>query len=365
MPRLAQAEPTTGNIQFAFSPALDMLNAMYFASLVPQIEGIEGWPSALREQMAPDLLADLDYLYNYPAGDPGIMGTLGDNLSAAPERWRNVDSVLQYLRDIPAGFGDLESAPGVQGLVYLTTFRYPEPAEVAEYQPLEPKQAIERRMRSFDDRDADAIMAAFDRPEDLRERMITLIDRVYHEHYVKELPHRLPALERSVAAHRFETGDPAQIATRLTGREKSCLEAVCPGPFQRHVFMPSLDMGPYNSCAIAGGVHVLYYPLEPEFRGESTEEAEITKLARIHKALSDEQRLRILGLLREREMYAQEIVERTGIHQSVVSRHLSFMKAVGLVTARRQNSMKFFSLNPQMRGELTKTLDIFSPAIGR
>jgi DNA-binding transcriptional ArsR family regulator len=39
-------------------------------------------------------------------------------------------------------------------------------------------------------------------------------------------------------------------------------------------------------------------------------------------------------------------VERTGLHQSVVSRHLAFMKAVGLVSARRQNNMKFFSLTP-------------------
>ena len=70
------------------------------------------------------------------------------------------------------------------------------------------------------------------------------------------------------------------------------------------------------------------------------------RLALVYKALSDEQRLRILSLLRGNELYAQEIVERTGLHQSVVSRHLAFMKAVGLVSARRQNNMKFFSLTP-------------------
>jgi DNA-binding transcriptional ArsR family regulator len=63
-------------------------------------------------------------------------------------------------------------------------------------------------------------------------------------------------------------------------------------------------------------------------------------------------------------MYAQEIVEATEIHQSVVSRHLSFMKAVGLVNARRQNNMKFFSLNPAAREMLSGTLSLFDAAPG-
>ena len=123
-----------------------------------------------------------------------------------------------------------------------------------------------------------------------------------------------------------------------------------------------MDMGVYNSCATVDGVHGMFYPLEPEFLGVSVD-LEETRLARIYKALADEQRLRILRLLRGREMYAQEIVEATGIHQSVVSRHLSFMKAVGLVIARRQNNMKFFSVNPAIKEELVGALDVLAPAI--
>ena len=95
--------------------------------------------------------------------------------------------------------------------------------------------------------------------------------------------------------------------------------------------------------------------------GAPEEGEETRRLARIYKALSDEQRLRILHLLRDGELYAQQIVERTGLHQSVVSRHLEFMRAVGLLQARRQNNMKFFTLNPAMRDELGKTLDLFLP----
>ena len=85
MPRLTQtASISAPAIQFVASPALDMLNAMYFTSLVPQMEGVEGWPRQLRQEMAPDLLEELDALYNYPAGDPAVMGTFGDNLFGHP-----------------------------------------------------------------------------------------------------------------------------------------------------------------------------------------------------------------------------------------------------------------------------------------
>jgi DNA-binding transcriptional ArsR family regulator len=104
----------------------------------------------------------------------------------------------------------------------------------------------------------------------------------------------------------------------------------------------------------------VFYQCEARFTG-APDEGSDARLALVYRALADEQRLRILRELRGGELYAQEIVARTGFHQSVVSRHLSFMKAVGLVVARRQNNMKFFSLNPEMRGELTRAVDAVLP----
>jgi len=364
MPRLSQtATIEAPAIQFVASPTLDMMNAMYFTGYVTQSEGVEGWPVALRREMAPDLLGELDFMLDYPAGDPGLLGTLCDDLFVHPKAWRDVDALASYVERMPDGVGEIDRAPGIQGLIYEAMFRYPDDLDRAEYERMPHREAIEQRLRTFDDRDADAIMLHYDRPAEIRERIVGLIRRFYAEHYAKEIAHRLPALERSVARHRGEPMSNAEaVARRVTGREKSCLEAGCAGPYERHVFAPSMDMGVYNSCAIVGGVHGLFYSLEPEFMGTPPDEAEETRLARIYRALSDEQRLRILRMLREREMYAQEIVERTGLHQSVVSRHLSFMKAVGLVLWRRQDNMKFFSLNPAMRAELSRTLELFEPA---
>jgi len=364
MPRLAPAveELKTPSVEFVTSVPQDMMNAMYFTSLVIQNEGVEGWPVQLRKEMAAELLAELDFLYGYPAGDPGIMGTLGDNLFTHPEAWRDLESLVRYVEGMPDGIGELDGAPGIQGLIYQTTFRYPDEVDPEVYGQLPHREAIEQRIGSFDDRDVDAIMPYYDRPAELRARMVVLIRRFYAEHYEKEMPNRMAALERSVAVHNAEAMTDAEAVGRMvTGRPKSCLEIGCAGPYERHIFVPSMDMGVYNSCAIVADVHGMFYPLEPEFMGIQVN-VEETRLARIYKAMADEQRLRILRLLRGREMYAQEIVEATGIHQSVVSRHLSFMKAVGLVNARRQNNMKFFSVNPGIRDELAGALDLLAPA---
>ena len=365
MPRLTQTTTATApRVEFVVSVPLDLMNAMFFTGLVPQIEGVDGWPEQVRREMAPDLLAELDFLCNYPAGDPAVMGILGENLFAHRDTWAGVDQLLRYIGAMPAGVGESASSPGIQGLVYHATFRYLDEPERQPYEGLPPREAIEGRVRSLGDRDAAAVMALYDRPEELRQRMVRLVQRFYEEHYRHDLPRRMACLERSAARHRNEpVTDVVALTKKLTGRPKACIGDVCAGPFQSLVFVPSLDMGPYISCADLGSVHGLYYHCEPEPAGEAPEAAaETARLARIYRALADEQRLRILGMLREREMYAQEIVERTGLHQPVVSRHLTFMKAVGLVLARRQNNMKFFSLNPAMREELSGTLELFAGA---
>jgi ArsR family transcriptional regulator len=60
-------------------------------------------------------------------------------------------------------------------------------------------------------------------------------------------------------------------------------------------------------------------------------------LAKSFKALSDESRLRILGIiLRSEELCVCDIEYVTGFTQTKVSRHLSYLKNAGLVEDRRQ-----------------------------
>lgn len=360
MPRIHEASTTSGlRVEFVASVPLDLMNAMYFTHLAGQLEGIEGWPAEVRRGMRPQLREELDFLFTYPKGEPGVMGAINDSLFAHREAWTDLEALLRYVRVLPPGVGEPPRWPGIQGLA-LHAIRWPVFTPEVEVDPSAPSREVLAKAVAGASLDVDAVLAVYDRPEELRQRILDLIQRFYEEYYRHDLPRRLPCLERSVAAHRNQpVGDINELIRSLTHRPISCLEEE-PEAYTEHVFAPSLDMGPWVSCADTPPIHGLYYPCETQFMGVPSEESEETvRLARIHKALGDEQRLRILRLLRDGELYAQQIVERTGLHQSVVSRHLMFMHAVGLVRSRRQDNRKFFSLNPAMRDELSKTLDLF------
>jgi len=362
MPRLAGAtasQPTT-TLDFIVSVPLDLMNSMYFTYLAKEQEGLEGWCTETRKNMAPDLLAEFDFMYEFPLGEPGLMGTLGDMLWNQPQAWPSIEGLLTYVRNLPLDIGTPESGLGVQGLAFNVTgcdmngIR-PETSDLT-------REGLINRLRN-EGADVEAALSLFDRPEELRERIANVIERVYNEHYKADLPRRLPCLERSVAAYKgtVTMANVNESLKKISGRDQICLEAdgVCAGPWKRLIFAPSLDMGPYMSCAIIGDLHGMFYPCESRFVTGNDSDDSTVRMARIYKALSDEQRLRILAILREREMYAQEIVDRTGLHQSMVSRHLSFLKAVGVVNSRREGTMKFFSINNEVRNQLLRTLQLF------
>jgi len=63
------------------------------------------------------------------------------------------------------------------------------------------------------------------------------------------------------------------------------------------------------------------------------------------RALGDENRLRILMLLRERELCGLEVVGALGISQPLASSHLAVLREAGLATARREGRRIRYSLS--------------------
>ena len=70
---------------------------------------------------------------------------------------------------------------------------------------------------------------------------------------------------------------------------------------------------------------------------------ELTHSTRLLKALGDENRLRILNLLKQEELSCSELMEILNLGQSRVSTHLNLMKEVGLVHDRRAGRRSFYS----------------------
>lgn len=67
----------------------------------------------------------------------------------------------------------------------------------------------------------------------------------------------------------------------------------------------------------------------------------------IYKALSEEIRVRIMILLTAGELCVCDLTEVISLPQPTISRHMSKLKAAGLVEDRRNSRWVFYSLQPQ------------------
>jgi DNA-binding transcriptional ArsR family regulator len=76
-------------------------------------------------------------------------------------------------------------------------------------------------------------------------------------------------------------------------------------------------------------------------------ESHVFRLLSLLRLISDENRLRILGLLMQREMCVCELMEVLDLGQSLVSHHLGLLKGAGLVSDRRDAQWVYYSISPE------------------
>src|SRR3990172_12013946 len=177
MPRLSRiTSPTpTARVEFVASVPLDLMNAMCFTGLVEIVDGIDGWPVETRSRMDPELRDELDFLFTFPKGDPGVMGTLTDRLFAHPEAWGSVEELLRFVRDLP--LTEEEAPPGMaEGAVQsLGFYNICDPLELKEEgSPVPESDRRERLIAVLEAATADveAGLAVYDDPKALRARMV-------------------------------------------------------------------------------------------------------------------------------------------------------------------------------------------------
>lgn len=75
------------------------------------------------------------------------------------------------------------------------------------------------------------------------------------------------------------------------------------------------------------------------------------------KALSDDNRRKVLLLLRKKDMVPTEIAEHFNFTLPAVSAHLRILKEANLVTENRRGKNRFYSLNGSKSLELVKFLE--------
>ncbi len=71
----------------------------------------------------------------------------------------------------------------------------------------------------------------------------------------------------------------------------------------------------------------------------------VAALADLLRVISDENRLRILFLLREGELCVCKIYDALELSQSLVSHHLAILRSYDLVNDRKEGKWVYYSLN--------------------
>src|SRR5215467_11005355 len=75
------------------------------------------------------------------------------------------------------------------------------------------------------------------------------------------------------------------------------------------------------------------------------------------EAIAEPTRRQILDAVRERECSVSDLVERVGMHQPGVSRHLKVLRDAGLVEVRRDAQRRLYRLRAEPLRELDQWLE--------
>jgi DNA-binding transcriptional ArsR family regulator len=142
----------------------------------------------------------------------------------------------------------------------------------------------------------------------------------------------------NIEAARFITGDPLD-----SERWQRALERA-----GQVIFVPSPHVGPYRGRYDARDtLWVLFGARLPSASGMQAHELSRAGIIVQLGALTDDTRLQILRMVADAgELRSQEIIERLGISQSAVSRHLTQLVATGYLSERRCDGSKCYQLSP-------------------
>ena len=83
---------------------------------------------------------------------------------------------------------------------------------------------------------------------------------------------------------------------------------------------------------------------------------QVSKAARVIKALANEKRLKVLYYIADEELSVGKIEKLVGLSQSALSQHLAVLRAENLVKTRREAQTIFYEIKDNKVREILKLL---------
>lgn len=193
----------------------------------------------------------------------------------------------------------------------------------------------------------------------IRDRMVAALrsfrSQVYHR-YEAEFG---PASVRAAAAGRalIRGADPEQVIDEVTNG----LDYRVPPGVTRLVLVPSVVLRPWALIDRHRGTLLVAYPVADEFI-DADPDAPPSWMVKLHKALGDERRLRILRRLSEGEAGLDDLAELLGLTKSTVHHHVGLLRAAGLVRVHVDpdaKSKSCYTLRSAVLPEAQRTLETY------
>ena len=113
---------------------------------------------------------------------------------------------------------------------------------------------------------------------------------------------------------------------------------------RRIILAPTYFSRPYNILLAGPDWRFFAYPVADEALEAEDRLAPPQAVVRLHRALGDETRLRILKLLSDRDLYLTEIAQQLDLSKPTIKHHLAQLRAAGLVTVIEAGTVIYYSL---------------------
>ncbi|SDM92269.1 ArsR/SmtB family transcription factor [Sediminibacillus halophilus] len=185
----------------------------------------------------------------------------------------------------------------------------------------------------------------------LRAHLCSVMEGWYREVIEPNADQLLPVLTADAAAKEamLKRKHPEELVTWATGGIN-----YLPEPSVHTVLLiPHVVYRPWNVESDLAGCKIFYYPVSNQSLHPADTYTPDQFLVLRHKALGDEQRLKMIKMLREREHTLQEMTNRLGMGKTTVHHHLKVLKSARLV----QNNGPTYSLNGNVLQALSSDLE--------
>ncbi len=145
--------------------------------------------------------------------------------------------------------------------------------------------------------------------------------------------------------HALRAGDrgrlaPAELIEEATGGIRWLPEV----GIRRVILAPTYFSRPYNILLAGPDWRFFAYPVADDALAAEDRLAPPQAVVRLHRALGDETRLRILKLLAAQDLYLTEIAQQLDLSKPTIKHHLAQLRAAGLVTVIEAGTVIYYSL---------------------